>query len=63
MSTKNKVVLLINRPENELIVKVNERIVAFLWDVTGIDGNRIMRDGKVVGTLNPNVTIQERWQA
>ena len=61
MSAKDKVVLSINRHENELIVKVNERIVAFLWDVTGIEGNRIMRDGKVVGTFNPNVTIEERW--
>ena len=58
---KNKVVLLINRHANELQIVVNDKIIAFIWDVTGIDGERIMQQGKVVGTLNPDTEIQEKW--
>lgn len=59
--SENKVVGVIDRYQKELVIKVNGRIAAFIWDVTGIDRARIMRDGKVVGTLNPEIEIQERW--
>ena len=59
--SKNKVVLLIDRHANELQIIVKDEIIAFIWDVTGIDRGRIMRQGKVAGTLNPNIKIQEKW--
>ena len=61
MSDKNKIVCAIDRHENKLRIEVNGRIAAFIWDITGIDGQRLMRQGKVVGTLNPEMEIQERW--
>ena len=58
--SENKVVL-IDRHENELQIIVKGEIIAFIWNVTGIDKGRIMRQGKVAGTLNPNTKIQEKW--
>ena len=58
---ENKVVLVIDRYHNELRIVVNGRIVAFVWDVTGVDGYKIMRRGKSVGTLPYYDEIQERW--
>ena len=61
MSDKNKIVFIIDRRQRELRTEVNGRIVSFVWDVTGIAKGRIMRDGEVVGTSNPEIEIQERW--
>ena len=58
---ENKVVLVLDRDQNDLHIKVNGEIVAFVWDVTGVDRNRIMRRGEVAGTLAPYDEIQERW--
>lgn len=59
--SENKVVLIIDRHWNDLHIKVNGRVVAFVWDVTGVDGYRIMRRGKTAGALPYYDEIQEQW--